>query len=251
MHSRLVAYQLAYTGGTVGIKQTKIEVPDLSNLRIPRIEDFSTHQLEVLLDALDVLTTQPQSSSALRAASKVDNIVEHVAGLSVNDKELLVDADRRTKAIFFETSNSRSPMQAPPSREEIERYAENVCGVFNAFASDDEDHFLLPKLYTVVSVDLVVVKFVLTTPKVLNGKPTMKSAGLDELGRIFLDALGGAELPYVKPAKTLRLYVDREIYILKPAQYRCFSPAAGQSDGDRMVADLMHSTSSGSQIVET
>ena len=251
MHSRLIAYQLAYTGGTVGIKQTKIEVPDLSNLRIPRIEDFSTHQLEELSDVLDVLTAQPQSPSALRAAAKLDDVVEHAAGLSDNDKNLLVDADRRTNAIFFETRISRSPMQALPNSEEIERYADNVCDIFNAFASGSEDQFLLPTLYTVVSDDLVIVKFVLTTHSNLTDKPTMKAAGLSELGEMFLDTLGGTELPYVKPAKTLRLYVNQEIYILKPAQYRCFSPAAGQSDGDRMVADLMHSTSSGSQIVET
>ena len=251
MHSRLVAYQLAYMGGTVGIKQTKIEVPDLSHLHIPRIEDFSTHQLEVLSDALDILTVHPQSPAALRAAAKVDNIVESVAGFSENDQNLLADVDRRAKAIFFETRTSRSPMQTLPNSDEIERYAVNVCEVFNAFAPGDEDHFLVPELYSVVSGDLAIVKLVLRTRNALLDDPIMRSVGLSEIGDIFLDALGGAELPYVKPAKALRLYVNQEIYILKPAQYRCFSPAAGQSDGDRIVADLMHSTSPGSQLVET
>ncbi len=56
---------------------------------------------------------------------------------------------------------------------------------------------------------------------------------------------------YRKPAKSLRLYIDRAIYMLKPASYRYFSPVAGQSDGNRIIADLMRPSVSESSAVHS
>jgi hypothetical protein len=57
--------------------------------------------------------------------------------------------------------------------------------------------------------------------------------------------LGGPELPYLKPLRSLRLYVGDRLIVAKPARYRCFSPAAAWSDGDRVLADLMHPSDAG------
>ena len=251
MHSRLVAYQLALTGGTVGIKQTKIEVVDLGNVRIPPIEDFSTKQLRSLSIAFDILSKEPQSRTLMKSASMIDHIVETAAGLSDNDRSLLIDADRRTRAIFFETEAARYPMQAPPKRPEIELYAENLCGTFNAFASKADDQVLTPDRYIELAHDLVVVKFTLTTRREMNPALVLKPGRLSEMEDASLEMLGGTELPYLKPAKTLRLYVGQGVYILKPAQYQWFSPAAGQSDADRIVADLMNPISPMREIART
>ena len=254
MHSRLVAYQLAFTGGTVGVKQTKIEVPDLTGVRIPYIGDFSDAQLDQLSGALNILISHPQSRIARRAASIVDNIVENAAGLKGSDLDLLSDSERRSKALFFETFASRFPMQVPPNKEEIERYTTNVCEIFNGFASRDEDGVLVPRLYSLLADDLIIVKFALTSRgRVAENKmaSNINAVRLSEVGGFFLDELGGLELPYLNPAKTLRLYAGKDVFILKPAQYRCFSPAAGQSDGDRIVADLMHLPSPVGKLVES
>ena len=247
MHSRLVAYQLAYVGGTVGIKQTKIEVPDLTSVRIPYIEDFGHAQLEELSNAFYELVGKPQSPDSLRSAQAIDNIVESTVGLTKGDLQLLLDTERRTKAVFFETPASRSPMHAPPDRGEIERYTANVSEIFNGFASYDEDCILVPDLYSVLANDLVIVKFVLTQNRQEGDRRILSSfsnVALREVGSFFMQELGGLELPYLKPEKTLRLYAEKEVYILKPAHYRCFTPAAGQTDGDRIVADLMQFPSS-------
>lgn len=242
MHSRLVAYQLAYVGGTVGIKQTKVEVPDITSVRIPYIEDFDDAELEELSSALDALVGKPQSPDSLRAAQMIDKIVEATTGLKKTDLQLLLDTERRTNAVFFETPASRSPMHAPPDGSEIETYTANVCEIFNGFSSYDEDCILVPGLYSILSNDLVIVKLMLT--QIRKGADqhipsSFSQVPLREVGNYFMQELGGLELPYLKPAKTLRLYAENEVYILKPAHYRCFTPAAGQTDGDRIVADLM------------
>ena len=87
---------------------------------------------------------------------------------------------------------------------------------------------------------LVVVKFTLATRREMDPAPALKHGRLKEIDNASFSALGGTQLPYLKPAKTLRLYVDRSVYMIKPAQYRYFSPAAGQTDADRIVSDLMN-----------
>ena len=251
MHSRLVAYQLALMGGTVGVKQTKVEVVDLYNVRFPPIEGFNSEALRTLSSAFEVLTKKPQSPASMESAATIDHLVETAAGLSEGDRDLLFDANRRTRAIFFETKAARDPMQAPPKRPEIELYAENLCRTFNAFASNADDQVLIPDRYIELDSDVVVVKFTLTTRGEINPALVLKRGQLNEMADVSLEALGGTELPCLQPAKTLRLYVDRGVYMLKPAQYRCFSPAAGQSDADRIVADLMAPTFPEGEIART
>lgn len=241
MHSRLVAYQLALMGGTVGIKQTKIEVVDLENVMLPRLEMLSAADITALANAFDELTVELDAKALARISKSIDHIVESALGLSEIDRNLLLDADRRTRAIFFETEAARRSMEVPPTRPELQIYAENLCLAFNAFASEPDDHVLVPARYTELSHDIVVMKFMLT----LKSEATFQvivPGELDELDDAPIHALGGTDLPYLKPAKTLRLYVGQAVYILKPSQYRCFSPAAGQSDADRIVADLMNPT---------
>ena len=239
MHSRLVAYQLAFMGGTVGVKQTKIELADLNSVRFPPIENFSSTELQALSDAFEILTEEPHSSALKKSTAIIDRIVEKEAGLSDNDRDLLIDSDRRTEAIFFETATARRSMEARPKGSEMTLYAKNLCTTFNAFGSEADDQVLTPDRYIELTPDIVVVKLTLTTRSEMDPSLGLKHGQLNELDDFSIDALGGTELPYLKPAKTLRFYVGRQVYLLKPAQYRYFSPAAGQSDADRIVADLM------------
>ena len=240
MHSRLVAYQLAMMGGTVGIKQTKIEVVDLGNLRLPPIQQFRSQDLRELSTAYEILTSNQGTRDLLESADLIDQIVETAAELSDSDRDVLVDAERRTRSIFFETNTARSPMLEPPEPPEINLYARNLCTTFNAFASHADDQALAPDCYVELDRDLVMLKFTLTKQKEMAPAPVLKRTRLNDLDSASLRALGGTDLPYVKPAKNMRLYTEADVLMLKPAQYRYFLPAAGQSDADRIIADLMN-----------
>lgn len=238
MNSTFVAHQIALMGGTVGVKQTKVEPADLEQIRIPRLELLDQAALAGLAEVADTLATESDSRVVAAILAELDKMVAGMVGLSDLDRELLADADRRARAIFFETPVARRSMEAPPTSGEVGAYAENLCTAFNAFASDDEDLVLVPDRYSALQSDLLVVRFRLAE-RGSAPKPDFRPADLPELGETPFAGLGGTELPYLKPAKSLRLYADSAIYMLKPAHYRHFSPAAGQSDGDRIVADLM------------
>ncbi len=238
MNSALVAHQIAFMGGTVGVKQTKVELADLERVRVPRLDTLNTATLASFAEVTETLAAEPNLCTVMATLRRLDELVADAIELTKPDRELLADADRRARAVFFETPNARRPMDLPPTSPEIGAYAFNLCAAFNAFASDDEDFVLVPDRYSALRDDLLVVRFQLS-PRAAAPDPDLRPAAVPELGEDPFDALGGSELPYLKPSKSLRLYADRYVYMLKPAHYRHFSPAAGQSDGDRIVADLM------------
>ena len=141
-------------------------------------------------------------------------------------------------------------MDTPPSSDEIAAYSDNLCHVFNAFALDDEDFVLVPDRYRRLPGDLLVARFRLIERRYAPEPDNRPAVAFEHDDEPF-SALGGSDLPYLKPAKNLRIYVDSSVFVLKPAHYRHFSPAAGQSDGDNIIADLMgsdtfnHSTKDG------
>jgi hypothetical protein len=240
MHSSLITYQVALRGGTVGIKQTKVEPVDLENLRLPHLERLPADQIDALAAAYNQLASDSgDESSIVIALATIDDLVASAAHLTEADRELLADVGRRARAIFFETPADRGPLEASPTAEEITAYARNLCLTFNAFATEDDDLILTPDRYARFGADILIVKLLLVERNRSWPAATFLSARVDELGDEPLTSLGGGDLPYLKPAKALRLYVDRAVFIVKPARYRCFSRAAGQSDGDSIVADLM------------
>jgi hypothetical protein len=238
MNSALVAYQIAFQGGTVGIKQTKVEAIDLENVRIPRLDRLPNDTTAILATAGDTLASETDPIAVRGALATIDTIVAAAMRLTDSELELLADTERRARAVFFETPAARLPMERPPTLPELVAYARNVCSIFNMFATEDEDLVLVPDRYATLADDVVVVKLSLRERALADARE-LRPGTISELGDALLSELGGAELPYLKPAKSLRLYAGRTVYLLKSAHYRCFSPSAGQADGDRIIADLM------------
>ena len=237
MHSALVGYQIAMLGGTVGVKQTKVEAVDLQAVRIPRLDNLTDAELETLADAADVLRAGDRDGVPASLAV-IDRTMADALRLGTADRALLWDSDRRSKAIIFETPSARAPMRARPTQAELERYSDNVCLTFNAFAVEDDDLVLVPDRHQTVQDGLLVMKFGLRE-RAAPQQGILVSASIDELGSAPLERLGSGGLPYLRPSESLRLYVGSSVYVLKPAQYQYFTPAAGQSDGDRMIGDVM------------
>lgn len=237
MHSRLIAYQLAFTGGTVGVKQTKVEVNDLAHVRFPPVHEMEPDERETLAEAFDALTGE-DGGSTNAAAGVIDEVVEQAARLDAHDRRLLQDADRRTRAIFFETHYARDPMEQRPDYSELSVYAKNLCETFNALASEPSDHILVPGKYFDLDDDLMIVELILTEQSEVKS-PVLQRGDRHVLGALGLEEWFDTDLPYLTSGKGVRVYTGNSVYLLKPAQYRNFSAAVGQSDADRIVADLM------------
>jgi hypothetical protein len=239
MHSALVVYQLAMCAGTLGVKQTKVEAVDLYRVLVPRLDTWPAKSLRELAGAYDTLTAPGATPlSRARALQVVDQRIASFCELSDVDCQLLVDIERRASAIMFETPRYRAPMEQTPTDDEVARYADNLCTIFNALATEPEDLALTPDAYRRVAGETMVLRFSLHPAGTAKAPWTLQ--GHDGLAwDDALRRLGLSQLPYLQPTKSLRIYADDIVFLVKPAHYRWFTPAAGQTDADRVVADLM------------
>ncbi len=237
LNSSFVAYQLAFIGCTLGIKQTKVERVDLDNLWIPRLDRLEPDILSQLVEVERDLASAP--SDVLLA--RLDSLVSKACGFHEAEEALLGDAIARARAVIFETSDDRLPMDAAPESHEIKTYAADVCAAFNEFAEEEDDLALAPECYSPAANDLIALRFTLTTKSAAPARQILPAA-LAEVAPVALSAaFGGPDLPYLKALQSLRLYVGKALIVVKPARYRCFSRAAALSDGDRVLSDIMQS----------
>lgn len=241
MHGTLVSHQIAMSGGTVGVKQTKIEAVDLYALLVPRLDQWpqeALNEMALAYDRLIAASAIDDRDEVQSTAAAIDEMVADQLDLAYADIELLSDAQRRAGAILFETDKARRQLETPPSAPELARYANNLCMIFNASAEDADDLRLHPVGFSKESGDIILVQFKFGADSAAQAV-WREGETIPLITGSALDGLGGSDLPHVKPSKALRLYVDHSLFVVKPAHYRCFSPAAGQSDADRVVADLM------------
>ena len=87
--------------------------------------------------------------------------------------------------------------------------------------------------------DLVMMRFTFSRKGEVEIRDPIAAPITDVAPREYATAFGGSELPYLKSLQSFRLYVENTFILAKPARYRCFTPAAAWSDGDRVLADLM------------
>lgn len=241
MNSSFVAYQLALTGCTLGIKQTKVERVDLNGLWLPRLGQLPAVTLQELVDLEDKLANGGNPSHLLE---RLDNLVYEACGFTTAESALLEDAVRRAASIIFETPADRCTMDTPPLASEINAYARHLCTGIDSYAEDDDDLVLVPEYFAQAANDLIVMRFALSHRESAEQRD-IAPASLQMVAPLDLSrAFGGPELPYLKPLRTLRLYVGDWLLIIKPARYRCFTPAAAWSDSDRVISDLMGTTAS-------
>lgn len=236
MNSSFIAYQLAFTGCTLGIKQTKVERVDLDRVRVPRLAQLSAETIQRLVALEGELATSRNTQPVLR---ELDKVVCDACGLRDAERALLEDAVRRSRAVIFETADDRSSMDAEPTAPEILSYSRNLCAAFNEYAEETDDLALVPEFYAPASNDLIVMRFALTRRSVASDQDPVSAPLGNVAPHDISAAFGGPELPYLKPLRSLRLYVDNTLIVAKPARYRCFTPAAAWSDGDRVISDLM------------
>ena len=236
MNSSFVAYQLAFIGCTLGIKQTKVERVDLDNVWLPRLDqcDEALIQRFVALDGELASSLEPEP-----ILLKLDGLVCDACDFVYAERALLGDTVRRARAVIFETPEDRSLMDCTPTHLEIVAYARNLCAALNEYAEEADDLALVPQRYASAANDLVMMRFTLSRKGEVEIRDPIAAPITDVAPREYATAFGGSELPYLKSLQSFRLYVENTFILAKPARYRCFTPAAAWSDGDRVLADLM------------
>jgi hypothetical protein len=244
LNSSLVSFQLAFGGGTWGLERPTVEPKDLLSLRVP---DLFAEGLDLaaLVGAEASAAVKPNDEERLDI---LDHAVCELFNLEPEEAVLASESVNRARMLIFEGRAERQRFVKPPGLGLLRTYAGTVIRVVNAYLRAKDQRHLEATVYerAVVrpswaegSPGLYAVRFSMASGGPNNEPIVRQSEGdeLDKLSDLILSKLQSDIAPYLNERRILRVYLDDDLFILKPSEARYWSQACGLNDADVILAD--------------
>lgn len=246
LNSSVVAFQLSLAGGAWGLERPTVEPADLLAIRVPPLKNIDKALFQAALKAEQALAKEPDSAEN-RAA--LDAAVAELYGLENDELVVANESVARARMTVFEGRAQRAAFTTTPSSEVLASYATQLTQTINAYMRARGKRHMEAVIYPrePVSADAAIrglPGIVGIKLSMVDGPPTQGVAirqGSDEdLARLLrlVGGLSGSEVPpYLNERRQLRIYGDRDLYIVKPAEVRYWTRTAGLNDADIVLAD--------------
>lgn len=245
LNSSLTAFQLALGGPTWGLERPTVEPHDLLSLRVPPLHKISRSQLDALLVTERAAAAAPDDAKRL---ADLDQAVFDLYELEPEECVVAADSVERARHLVFENRKERVGLVVPPQRGALRAYANQVTSTVNAYLRARGERHLEAILYpkNLKQTDwsagipgVTAVRFVMQPgasaeqPIVRDGEP----GELDELAAMLRGKFDSEVPPYLNERRQLRLYGEKDLFILKPTEMRYWTRTAGLNDADIVLAD--------------
>ncbi|MBH5392092.1 N-6 DNA methylase [Bradyrhizobium diversitatis] len=234
LNSKAVAFLLTLGGSNTGLKQPKIEKVDLEALVIPDLFHIPFAQLKRMGEIFRSLTGRP-NDPALAAA---DEAVMEAYGLDSHDRRVLDGALARTRPILLDSREERQIEVGAVPLDLLHEYGGEVA------------HWLDTALRETSSARTVVSRGVRVSRNVIALRLDIEIGPVRPLGhfamvdpdlfeaRLFGDDVTGSAGWRCRSGRSLRVYADDAIYIVKPDERRQWTISAAQSDLRQILNDV-------------
>jgi hypothetical protein len=233
LNSKMAAFLLTLGGSNTGLKQPKIEKVDLEALTIPDLLSLPPSQLARLSATFRGLEGRANGSN-LDAA---DEAVMDVYGLGSYDRRIVEDALVRTRPILLDSREERQVEVARVTTDLLHDYGCEVAHWFDTALRETSSARTIVTRGIQVAPNVVALKLEIEDgpPRPLErfriGDPDLFEIGL------FDDT---SSLPSIKfrGGRSMRVYINKSIYIVKPDECRYWTMSNAQSDLRRVLDDL-------------
>jgi hypothetical protein len=244
LNSSLTAFQLAFGGGAWGLERSTVEPQDLLSLRVPDFREVDAETLKRVIQAEARAAAAPNQKTLL----ELDDAVGELYGLERDELVLAVESVQRARMLLFESRSRREVFVRPPQSETLKEYAAAVVQVVDAYLrAKGERHLeattylrpLLAPTWDAPSAGLTTVRFTMVTGAPPRTPAVILSPGaeLDTLAEHLRGKLAADVPPYLNERRQLRIYLQHDLYIVKPSEARYWSRTAGLNDADVILAD--------------
>ncbi|WP_375743258.1 SAM-dependent methyltransferase [Corallococcus interemptor] len=244
LNSSLTAFQLAFGGGALGLERSTVEPQDLLSLRVPDLRAVDVEALTRLIRAEARAAEGPNP----RTLGELDNAVGELYGLERDELVLAIESVHRSQMLLFEGRSRRESFVRPPQSETLQQYAAAVVQVVDDYLrAKGERHLeatiyarpLLAPTWDAPSAGLTTVRFTMVAGPPTNTPAVILSPGseLDTLAEHLRGKLAADLPPYLNERRQLRIYLQHDLYIVKPSESRYWSRTAGLNDADIILAD--------------
>ena len=245
LNSSLTAFQFALGGPTWGLERPTVEPHDLLSLRIPCLKKADRSLIDAVVEAEREAAAAPDDHRRLTA---LDGAVFDLYDLEPEEQVLVGDSVDRARYQIFESRQERLGLVRPPAGSALREYAGQVTQTINVYLRAQGKRHVEAIIYdrhlpeTNLSAEIpgvTAVRFVMVTgapgsePVVRIGEPT----DLNILASMLRGRFEADVPPYLNERRQLRLYDEKDLFILKPTEARYWTRTAGLNDADIILAD--------------
>ena len=245
LNSSLTAFQFALGGPTWGLERPTVEPHDLLSLRIPCLKKADRSLIDAVVEAEREAAAAPDDHRRLTA---LDGAVFDLYDLEPEEQVLVGDSVDRARYQIFENRQERLGLVRPPAGSALREYAGQVTQTINVYLRAQGKRHAEAIIYdrhlpeTNLSAEIpgvTAVRFVMVTgapgsePVVRIGEPT----DLNILASMLRGRFEADVPPYLNERRQLRLYDEKDLFILKPTEARYWTRTAGLNDADIILAD--------------
>jgi len=244
LNSSLVSFQLAFGGGAWGLERPTVEPKDLLSLRVPDLFAKGV-DLSSVVQAESDAAANPHDQVKL---SYLDQAVFEFYGLELDEAVLASESVSRARMLIFEAQAERRRFVKPPAPEMLGAYAGAVVRVVDDYLRAKGQRHLEATIYrralvhaswTESSPGLTAVRFTMASGNPINGPIVHQSEGqeLDGLSELIRAKLHSDIAPYLNERRLLRVYLENDLFVLKPSETRYWTQTTGLNDADIILAD--------------
>ena len=244
LNSSMTAFQLAIGGPTWGLERPQVKPQALRALRFPALEDADPQKIEAVVEA-EKLAADASEEDHL---AMLDTAVFDLYRLDQAERVLVSESLERSRFLVSEGHTSRRAAVAPPDRETLLDYGQEVVQAVNAYLRALGVRHLEGVIYpesvsngraTRGIPGATAVRFAMGSGR--PGSQPIVSEGrlsdLDALKTMLPSELDASPPPYLNERRHLRLYRADDLFIVKPAETRCWTRIAALNDADLILAD--------------
>ena len=245
LNSSLSTFQFALGGATWGLERPTVGPHDLLSLRVPWLENADHSLIYAVADAERKAAEEPDDCQRLAA---LDESVFDLYGLEPEERVLAAASVERARDFILESRKERVKLTKSPDCNALREYAGQVAQTVNAYLRARGNRHLeaviykkdLKKYDPAASIPgVTAVRFIMapggpeSEPIVREGEPSeLKSLASMLGGRFEADTP-----PYLNERRQLRLYGQKDLFVLKPTEVRYWTRTAGLNDADTILAD--------------
>ena len=235
LNSSMAPYQLALSGGAVGVERPAVSPQDVLAIRIPRLGRQDPKLLRLVARRVAQLRSPIRDDGALAA---LDEAVFDLYDLDPEERNLVLDGVRRHRWMFVDLREELETLTRIPNEGDMRAYASAVVRSIDAFlAAAGKRHF--EGIVNVAREE----GFASVTFTMRDGGPLPEPAVVSSERRggdheePFASLMTGGHLPYLNERRAIRFYKGDVLTVLKPAEWRYWTVAAGLNDADAILAD--------------
>ena len=236
INSSISSYFLFMTASSWGIERNKIMTQDLALLPVPNPNELEPEKLNKLLKIESQLRQCNDETEEKKLKQQLDEAVFDIYNLNQQERILVEDMTKITIDWYMNREASKAVRK--PKNSQLEDYAESLMSVIQPFLNTLNERKIVAEIFDTGKAPLQVIKFSIIS--VSSSKSTVEKIPAQELEPLLKSI--AQKLPeqiadriYTK--RNVRIYLENEVYIVKPAKLIHWSRSAGLNDADIILAE--------------